>query len=149
MDENIVNIRFHDGAQMTIYLNKFIPSSSVLQIKKLLKYIAQGDSPEEVRKVQSYVEQFNENYEECQKNLAARYVAMREEVKLKQERVTKLKYIRAGYKKKTELYKYADEKVQKAKEELTSLSNRLSALKKTFADRQRMKEKLDKISDFL
>ena len=149
--------------KMTVYPDSFLRTGTAAQIKKLIKYMRESDTPEVLDEVRKYFEQFNEDYEPAQRKDANIYVALESKVNLaKRQKDELVAYIirLKEYKKRlkrsnpqwntlNEQMKRREAELKEFKEELQSIKKDMRKAKDDFESRKRLKDKFDRFTELL
>lgn len=152
-----------DKGKMTVYPDAFFKTGSTPQVKKLIKYMRESDTPEVLDEVRKYFEQFNEDYEPAQKKDANIYVALESKVNLAERQknelvayIVRLKECKKRLKRSNpqwitlnEQMKRREAELKEFKEELQSIKKDMRKAKDDFESRKRLKDKFDRFTELL
>lgn len=115
-----MNVRYNGGkGRMTINLPEYLNSQTITNIRRLIKLVESSDTPEELEKLHSYVEEELQHFDERMKVAANRAVDARTKSKEIQQELDKLIYERDRYKKNSPPYKNLMDKVKDKRKELS------------------------------
>lgn len=130
---------------MTINLPEYLDGQTLTNIRRLIKVVETSDTPEELEKLNSYVEAELQQIDRRMKEAANKAVDARTRAKELQPELNKLVYARNRYKKNSPPYKELMEKVKDMRERI-ALQNSVYRCQKSEVSRlQRNKEKFNKL----
>lgn len=147
MDNETLNITYNNGkSRMTIYLYEFLRYSGLRNIRKLIKLIKSSDTPDELEKLHSYLQQQLSTIEPRMKELANKGVNARTKYKELEPELQKLIYERERYRKSDDRYKALMIRVKDMREEIRQYKAVYSSTLSDFNALNRDKEKFSKLA---
>lgn len=160
----IMDIQFsilgdNSRTNMMVRLEEFFDGGRVpmFKVKRLVNSIRESQEPEELNKVQSYVEQYRKDHgltdeetlEITKKNFANKYVGFESKlplaegaVKKMMDHIEKLKAVKKMSKRGTEQWYDFDTRIKNAKDNLQELKDEVSFIKRSMKE---MKSQFDSI----
>lgn len=140
-----------DNYHMTIDLTKFMQDRGVTRMKKLIKYIRESETPEELEKIKAWMDDFLETYEDKQKEKSKEMSAYVIKVKYCEKELNKEVKIREGtrhfiaFGQVDPAYAEINERIMDRRGELRGLKRDIKDIKKEFNDYEKLKDYVKKI----
>jgi chromosome segregation ATPase len=145
-EELTMNVRYNYGrGRMTIYLPEYLASQTLSCIRKLRRLIESSETPEELEKMDAYVEAEKQNFEPRMRDVANKAVDARTRAKELQPELDRLIQERDRYKRNSDPYKAAMEKVKAKREEIRHYRAVYLSQSSEFKHLEKSKEKFNKL----
>lgn len=126
-----LNIKYRNGS-MVVHLEEFLSSRSITKVRKLIRLIQESDTPDEINKVQNYIEQELEQVDLRAKENEKYIVGYTEKVKFCQTQSDNCIHNRSGFQKNSSGWKHYNEYVKQYRQELREIKAQLSSRKSDF-----------------
>lgn len=147
MDNVVLHISYNNGrGHMTVNTLAFLSKQGIRNIRKLIKLIESSDTPDELEKLHSYLQQQLSTIEPRMKELANKGVNARTKYKELEPELQKLIYERERYRKSDDRYKALMIRVKDMREKIRHYKAVYSSTLSDFNALNRDKEKFSKLA---
>lgn len=143
-----LQIKYKNGS-MTVHLEEFLSMRKITKVRKLVKLIKESYTPEELHKIQEYIEQFNEHYEDDQRTTKLKIAGYSSKVEFCKKQITRCMTVRDSYRKQSENWVTFNDNLKEHREELKSIQIFLRNTKREYTNREKEKVFLDECSKVL
>ena len=145
-----IEITYNGGdGRMTVNLMQFLDNQPLTKIRKLIDLIRVSDNPDAAATFKNYCAEWLKRYEPEQKVNANGYVNNRKLSEKCETELSKLISMRSRFKRKSEQYEHFNEQVKAKRDELSLCKARASTHLSDFKKNQRIKEKYEKVLDYI
>jgi hypothetical protein len=143
-----LNIKYKNGS-MIVHLEELLSTRNISKIRKLVKVIQNSDTPNEIKNVQTYIEQFNNNYDASQMLTKKEITGYSQKVAFSQQQLEVCLNNRGKYPKKSDGYNYYNSNVKINREGLRCMKMWLRSKQQEFSSRQREQRFLERVSEII
>lgn len=137
MDEVDLEIKKDDFSshwKMQIHLKAFLSDRSITQVRKLLKYIRESDTPDEEKKILNFVQEYLNIADDEIESWEKKRIGYEQKVKFAIKTLNDATEYRNQFKRNSKAYKDAAVHVKNAKGELNAVQSRLYTVRKSIDD---------------
>ena len=134
VDLEIKKDNFDSHWKMQIHLREFLSDRSITQVRKLVNYIRESDTPDEEKKILNYVQEYLNNADDEIDAWEKKRIGYEQKVKFAEKELKSATEYRNTFKKNTKAYKDAAVHVKSAKDELKAIKSRLYIVRHTIDD---------------
>lgn len=143
-----LQIKYKNGS-MTVHLKEFLGMRKITKVRKLVKLIKESYTPEELGKIQEYIEQFNSTYAILQKTTQQEIAGYSSKVRFCETQITRCMTARDSCRKQSENWVTFNDNLKEHRRELKSIQCCLRNAKHEYTSRQKEKAFLDECSKVL
>lgn len=143
-----LNIKYKNGS-MVVHLEELLSTRNISKIRKLIKVIQNSDTPNEIENVQTYIEQFNDNYDASQMLTQKEITGYSQKISFSQHQLEVSLNNREKYPKKSDGYKHYNQSVKNNREELRRMKMELRSKQQELSSREKEKQFLGRVSEII
>lgn len=134
VDLEIKKDDFDKHWKMQIHLKAFLSDRSITQVRKLMNYIRESDTPDEEKKILNFVQDFLNNADDEIDEWEKKKIGYEQKVRFAEKTLNDATKYRNTFKKNSKAYKDAAVHVKTAKDELNAVKSRLYIVRKSIDD---------------
>lgn len=134
VDLEIKKDDFDSHWKMQIHLREFLSDRSITQVRRLVKYIRESDTPDEEKKILNYVQDYVKGADDEIDAWEKKQIGYEQKVKFAQDQLNQSVEYRNTFKRNSKAYKDAAVHVKNAKGELNAVKSRLNIVRHTIDD---------------
>ncbi len=144
-----------DSYHMVIDLTKFMETRSITRMRKLVKYIRESDTPEELNKISDWIQDFLGSYESDQKDRKRLIDSYVRKVKFLEIELNNDLYLRdnlqhyIAFRKVNPDYAEANERVKAVRGGLKRTKEQIRYTEREYSHCERMKDFVTKVSEVI